>query len=300
MIRDSLDKMEAMLRGSMSKIDSTYLAEPDVVMMSTEPAPIKAYQSKSPLLRECMAEFLGMLVFILFGTGVVAQVVLSEGTKGEFLSINLGWGLGILFGIHVCGGVSGAHLNPAVTLSLALFRRFKWKKVPVYWLAQLLGAFAASAIVCMVYAPLINVADPHKKDTQGIFATYPYSDAVPTGTCFLTEVVGTALLVGCLFAIGDEMNKPASPFTQPAAVALLVAAIGMAFGMNTGYAINPARDLGPRLFSLCGGWGTKVFTLRDSYFWVPIVAPLLGGPIGAGMYVVLVQQHHPVEYHPRA
>ncbi|KAF4038227.1 Major intrinsic protein [Phytophthora infestans] len=276
MFRDSMDKMEAMLRGSMSKMDSNYLAEPDVAMMSTEPAPTAAYQAKSPLFRECMAEFLGMLVFMLFGTGVVAQVVLSKGSKGEFLSINLCWGLGILFGIHVCGGVSGAHLNPAVTVSLALFGRFKWKKVPYYVAAQLLGAFGASAIVCMV-------------------------DDVPTGTCFLTEVVGTALLVGCLFAIGDDMNKPASPYSQPGAVALLVVAIGMAFGMNTGYAINPARDLGPRLFSLCAGWGTNVFTLNDSYFWVPIVAPILGGPIGAGMYVVLVEQHHPVEYsHQRA
>ncbi|EEY55402.1 aquaporin, putative [Phytophthora infestans T30-4] len=301
MFRDSMDKMEAMLRGSMSKMDSNYLAEPDVAMMSTEPAPTAAYQAKSPLFRECMAEFLGMLVFMLFGTGVVAQVVLSEGSKGEFLSINLCWGLGILFGIHVCGGVSGAHLNPAVTVSLALFGRFKWKKVPYYVAAQLLGAFGASAIVCMVYAPLINATDPHKTETQGIFATYPYSDDVPTGTCFLTEVVGTALLVGCLFAIGDDMNKPASPYSQPGAVALLVVAIGMAFGMNTGYAINPARDLGPRLFSLCAGWGTNVFTLNDSYFWVPIVAPILGGPIGAGMYVVLVEQHHPVEYsHQRA
>jgi MIP family channel proteins len=294
MIRDSMDKMDAMLRGSMGKMDSNYLAEPDVAMMSTEPA--VAYQAKSPLLRECMAEFLGMLVMMTFGTGVVAQVVLGEGTKGEWISINLCWGLAVMFGIHVCGGVSGAHLNPAVTVTLALFGRFEWKKAPFYVLAQLLGAFAASFIVCMVYAPLIAVADPHKTATQGIFATYPYSDDFPIATCFLTEVVGTALLVGCLFAIGDEMNKPASPFSQPGAVGLLVVAIGMAFGMNTGYAINPARDLGPRLFSLCAGWGTKVFTLGGSYFWVPIVAPLLGGPIGAGMYVVLVEQHHPIEY----
>ncbi|KAI9991162.1 hypothetical protein PInf_018794 [Phytophthora infestans] len=240
-----MDKMEAMLRGSMSKMDSNYLAEPDVAMMSTEPAPTAAYQAKSPLFRECMAEFLGMLVFMLFGTGVVAQAVLSEGSKASTYAGGSAFSLEFTFVV-----VSGAHLNPAVTVSLALFGRFKWKKVPYYVAAQLLGAFGASAIV----SPLINATDPHKTETQGIFATYPYSDDVPTGTCFLTEVVGTALLVGCLFAIGDDMNKPASLYSQPGAVALLVVAIGMAFGMNTGYAINPARDLGPRLFSLCAGW----------------------------------------------
>lgn len=285
-----------MLRDSLGKLESSYIGEPDMVMM---PEPAAHYQVKSPLFREVLAEFLGMLVMMSFGTGVVAQVVLSEGTKGDFLNINICWGLAVLFGIHVCGGVSGAHLNPAVTFTLALFGRFPWTKVPAYVLAQLLAAFTASAIVFFVYSPLINVADPTKTKTQGIFSTYPYSDDVPMGTCFLTEVVGTALLVGCLFAIGDEMNKPASPFSQPGAVALLVVAIGMAFGMNTGYAINPARDLGPRLFSMCAGWGSRVFTLRDAYFWVPIVAPLLGGPIGAGLYVSLVEQHHPSEYkHP--
>ncbi|KAE9021965.1 hypothetical protein PF005_g1234 [Phytophthora fragariae] len=250
--------MDGMLRvSSMPKMESNYMGEPDVAMMSTGPAHNGVFQTKSPLFRECMAEFLGMFVFMLFGTGVVAQVVLSEGTKGEFISINFCWGLGILFGIHVCGGVSGAHLNPAVTMTLALFGRFEWKKVPCYVVVQMLAAFLAAAIVGMVYDPLITVSDPHKKSTQGIFATYPYSNDVPIGTCFMTEVVGTALLVGCLFAIGDEMNKPASPYSQPGAVTLLVVAIGMAFGMNTGYAINPARDLGPRLFTFCAGWGPR-------------------------------------------
>ncbi|GMG15604.1 unnamed protein product [Phytophthora fragariaefolia] len=293
MNRESVDKIIRI--SCMPKMDANYIGEGDVAIMSTGPARTGAFQTKSPLFRECMAEFLGMFVFMLFGTGVVAQVVLSEGTKGEFISINFCWGLGILFGIHVCGGVSGAHLNPAVTVTLAMFRRFEWKKVPCYIVAQMLAAFLASAIVYMVYDPLIAVSDPLKKSTQGIFATYPYSNDVPIGTCFMTEVVGTALLVGCLFAIGDEMNKPASPYSQPGAVALLVVAIGMAFGMNTGYAINPARDLGPRLFTLCAGWGSKVFMLSGSYFWVPIVGPMLGGPIGAGLYVALVEQHHPLE-----
>ncbi|KAG3245000.1 hypothetical protein PI124_g10238 [Phytophthora idaei] len=239
------------------------------------------------------------MVMIMFGDGVVAQVVLGEGTKGEYININLCWGLGVLFGIHVSGGVSGAHLNPAVTTTLAWFGRMEWKKVPYYVISQILGAFAAAFVVWVVYYPMFNVIDPEKTSTQGVFATYPYSNDVPVGTCFLTEVVGTALLMGCIFAIGDELNKPANPYTQPSAVALLVVAIGMAFGMNSGYAINPARDFGPRLFSWIAGWGSEVFTLRDSYFWVPIVGPLLGGPIGAGIYVGLIEHHHPREYkHP--
>ncbi|ETI40982.1 hypothetical protein F441_13669 [Phytophthora nicotianae CJ01A1] len=286
------------MSGNDDKIESGYVGvqEPDV-LMNLEPA--KPFQVKSPLFRECLAEFLGTMVMIMFGDGVVAQVVLSEGTKGEYININLCWGLGVLFGIHISGGVSGAHLNPAVTTTLAWFGRMEWKKVPYYVISQILGAFTAAFIVWVVYYPMFNVIDPEKTSTQGVFATYPYSNDVPVGTCFLTEVVGTALLMGCIFAIGDELNKPANPYTQPGAVALLVVAIGMAFGMNSGYAINPARDFGPRFFSWIAGWGSEVFELRDSYFWVPIVGPLLGGPIGAGIYVGLIEHHHPREYkHP--
>lgn len=255
--------------------------------------PFKPYQIKSLLFRQCLAEFLGTMVLVMFGDGVVAQVVLSEGTKGEYLSICLGWGLGVLFGIYVAGGVSGAHLNPAVTTTLALYGRMEWRKAPCYILAQFCGAFVAATVVGIIYFPMFTVIDPDMTSTQGIFATYPYSDDVPVGTCFLTEVVGTALLLGGLFAIGDELNKPASPYSQPGAVALLVVAIGMCFGMNSGFAINPARDFGPRLFTWLAGWGSQVFTLGDSYFWVPIIGPLLGGPIGAGIYVCVIEHHHP-------
>ncbi|CAH0486945.1 unnamed protein product [Peronospora farinosa] len=269
------------------------IQDADVAKMST-PLP-KPYQIKSPLLRECMAEFLGTMVLIMFGDGVVAQVVLSEGSRGDYFSINLCWGLGVLFGIHVSGGISGAHLNPAVTTTLALFGRFERRKVIPYITAQVLGAFVAAFIVWAVYSPMIHKMDPNKQSTGSIFATYPYSSDVPVSTCFLTEMVGTALLVGGIFALGDQLNKPASPDAQPVAVALLVVAIGMAFGMNSGYAINPARDFGPRLFSLCAGWGSSVFTLRDYYFWVPIVGPILGGAIGGGIYVGMVEHHHPCE-----
>jgi MIP family channel proteins len=278
------------------KIDEDYTAvqSPRPVEFNT-PA-IRPYQVKSPLFRECLAEFLGTLILVLFGDGAVAQVTLSENTKGNYTTLCLGWGVGILFGIHVSGGVSGAHINPAITTTLALFRRFEWRKVVPYIVAQTLGAFVAAFLIWAVYKPLFDAVDPDKTSTYGVFATYPYSSDVSVGTCFLTEVVGTALLLCGLFAIGDELNKPANPYSQPGAVALLVVGVGMAFGMNTGFALNPARDFGPRLFTLCAGWGSQVFTLRDAYFWVPLVAPVLGGAIGAGAYVGLVEHHHPREY----
>ena len=237
------------------------------------PTPSRPYQVQSPLLRECMAELLGTMVLVMFGDGVVAQVVLGEGSKGQYININLCCGLGVLFGIHVSGGVSGAHLNPAVTTTLALFGRFEWRKVIAYITAQVFGAFVAASIFWAVYYPMFNKIDPNKESTEGVFATYPYSSNFPIGTCFLTEVVGTALLLGGIFALGDESNKPASPYAQPGAVALLVVAIGMAFGMNSGYALNPAADFSPRLFSLCGGYGSRVLILWNYYYWVPIVGP---------------------------
>jgi len=249
---------------------------------------------KSVYLRECFAEFLGTAILIAFGDGGTAQVVLGNGTHGDYTNISLSWGVGMFFGIHFSGGVSGAHLNPAVTTTLALFKRFGWRKVPGYILAQFLGAFFGAFIVYIVYYPYFNYVDPDRETTQGVFATYP-SPVVSNGTAFLTEVVATALLLGGIFAVSDEKNKPASPYTSPTAVAILLIGISMAFGMNSGFAVNPARDFGPRVFSAIAGWGSMVFTLRDYYFWVPIVGPFVGGAIGGAMYLGLVEIHHPWE-----
>ncbi|KAG6578181.1 putative aquaporin [Phytophthora cinnamomi] len=252
------------------------------------------YAIRNPDVRAYLAEFVGTFILVLIGDGSVAQYVLGGGNAGHYLSVNLAWGIALLFGIHFSGGVSGGHLNPAVTLTLAAFGRFEWYKLPGYFIAQTLGAFAAAWVVFVVYYPWFDVQDPERATTQSIFATYP-NEQIPNWSGLVNEIVGTALLLSGIFAVGDQLNKPASPYTFPAAVALMLTCVGMAFGLDTGYALNPARDFGPRLFTFFAGWGWKVFTARSFYFWIPIVGPFVGGLLGAGLYVGLIENFHPRE-----
>ncbi|HTM53442.1 MAG TPA: MIP family channel protein [Pirellulales bacterium] len=246
------------------------------------------------LLREVAAEFLGTLTLIAFGVGVVAQVVLGEGKTGEYLSINLGWGLAVTMGAYVAGGISGAHLNPAVTLALALHRGFPWSKVLPYWAAQFAGAFVASALVYATYCEAIDHVEPTARTlvTAGIWSTYPqdYLSNFPGG--FVDQVVGTALLMLVIFAVTDERNMALPPSLSPIVVGLAVLVIGMTYGLNAGYAINPARDLGPRVFTWLAGWGTQVFTAHDSWWWVPVVGPLCGAVVGGFLYDLLITRLH--------
>lgn len=251
-------------------------------------------------MREALAEFLGTGVLILFGAGVVAQYVLSEQAASSYLSINLSWGLGVTMGCYVAGGVSGAHLNPAVTLALAMLRGFPWRKVAPYVIAQVAGAFVAALIVFVTYheaftafdGGLRQVLGPH--GTAGIFATYPrpFLTTFPGG--LIDQIVGTAILMGVILAISDARNVPPPAGLAPLLVGLLVVAIGAAFGFNSGYAINPARDFGPRLFTLVGGWGTEVFRAGNSWWWVPIVGPCIGAPLGGWIYDGLVGKRIPL------
>jgi MIP family channel proteins len=249
--------------------------------------------------REAVAEFLGTLTLIVFGCGVVAQVVLSRQTAGEYLSINLAWGLAVTMAVYVCGGVSGAHLNPAVTIALAVLRGFSWSKVAPYIIAQIAGAFVGAAIVYVGYMEAFTnfdngirqVAGP--QGTAGIFATYPqgFLSTFPGG--FLDQVIGTALLVGVIFGISDSRNTPPPAGMAPLIVGLLVVLIGSTWGYNAGYAINPARDFGPRLFTFVAGWGGEVFRAGNSWWWVPIIAPVIGGVLGGFVYDALIARHHP-------
>jgi MIP family channel proteins len=256
---------------------------------------MKSYSLK----HELYAEFLGTLVLIAFGAGVVAQVILSNQQNGTYFSINFAWGLAVTMGIYVAGGVTGAHLNPAVTLALAVRRGFAWPKVIPYWLAQTAGAFSGAALVFFVYREAFNAFDNGsrmvlgEKGTAGIFSTYPQPYLSIFGG-LVDQIFGTAILLLVIMAIGDARNNAAGNL-GPIVVGLLVMAIGMSFGFNAGYAINPARDLGPRLFTAIGGWGAEVFRAGDYWFWVPIIGPLIGGPLGAFVYDVLIGRHFPNE-----
>jgi len=247
--------------------------------------------------REAAAEFLGTFVLIAFGTGVVAQKVLSGGADGSALGIHLAWGLAVMMGIYASAGVSGAHLNPAVSLALAARRGFPWGKLPAYVAAQVAGAFSGAALTYLTYREAFDHFDSGVRAvsgataTAGIFATYP-QPYLSLGGGFLDQVVGTALLMLGIFAISDRRN--AGPVAGgPVLVGGLVAVIGMSFGTNAGYAINPARDLGPRLFTALAGWGGEVFRAGNGWWWVPIVAPCLGALVGGFVYDLLITRHHP-------
>jgi MIP family channel proteins len=245
------------------------------------------------LAREAAAEFLGTFVLLVFGTGVVAQAVLSGNTAGSIAEIHIGWGLGVVMGVYVAGGISGAHLNPAVSLALAVRGAFAWRKLPAFVAAQFAGAFVASAVTFFTYREAFRAFDggirqvtgPHS--TAGIFATYPQPYLSIFGG-FVDQVVGTALLLLLICALVDQDNFAPPARLAPLLIGLAVVVIGQTFGFNAGYAINPARDLGPRLFTFLAGWGTEVFRAGNSWWWVPVVAPCVGGVLGVTVYDLLI------------
>ncbi|EIM05315.1 glycerol MIP family channel protein [Planococcus antarcticus DSM 14505] len=233
-------------------------------------------------LTEFLAELIGTMILIIFGAGVVAGVVLkdSKAENSGWVVITIAWGLAVTMGVYAVGNFSGAHINPAVTLGFAVVGDFPWAKVPVYITAQILGAIIGAAIVFFNYLP-------HWKRTKdaetklGVFATIPairqpFSNLV-------SEIIGTAVLVmGLLFIGANEFTEGLNPLI----VGALIVAIGMSLGGTTGYAINPARDLGPRIAHALlpiPGKGKSDW----SYAWVPIVGPIFGGVYGALFYKAL-------------
>lgn len=254
--------------------------------------------TKNSLIGELSAEFMGTMILILFGNAVVAQVVTSpDSSLGGHDAITWAWGIGVTLGVYVAARLSGAHLNPAVTIALAAFKGFSWRKVLPYSLAQTAGAFVAALIVRSVYTDLIDKFDPgHTFKTQGIFSTLPGNGAAGATltTAFFDQIVGTAILVFVIFALTTAANNGPLANLGPVVVGLLVVAIGMAWGANAGYAINPARDLGPRLASWVTGYATAMYDQNGSvYFWLPIVAPVIGGLIGGALFKYMIEQFLP-------
>ncbi|QPP07107.1 aquaporin family protein [Streptomyces bathyalis] len=260
---------------------------------------------------ELIAEFLGTFVLILIGCGSVAVAVVGlsgsgrqEGAFGpsNWLIISWGWGLAVVFGVYVAGGISGAHINPAVTLGFAVRGHFPWKKVLPYWGAQLVGAFVAAATVYATYHWAIDAFNAKEGTgrekslpTFSIFATFPaeYFGNSWWGP-FLDQIVGTAFLLLLVCALIDMRNTAPMSNMGPFLIGLVVVAIGLTYGTNAGYAINPARDFGPRLFTFFEGWGAIAFPGNfdwfSSYWWIPIIGPLIGGVIGALVYEHLISR----------
>jgi glycerol uptake facilitator protein len=254
---------------------------------------------------ELLAEFLGTFTLIVFGVGVVAHFVLrnavgdpapAPNTFGDFTTVNWAWGLGVVMGVYVAGGVSGAHINPAVTVSLALRRGFPWGKVGPYIVAQFLGAFVAALLIRWNFYEWFNQVDPGKTfATQGVYSTSPGPGLSVLGG-LRSEIIGTAVLVMLVLAITDARNTAPASNLAPFVIGLAVVAIGMSLGALSGYAINPARDFGPRLASYLTGWSTAMEApTGDLYFWVPIIGPLIGGAIGAYVYDFFVGNFLPQE-----
>lgn len=266
---------------------------------------------RSGLGGELLAEFLGTLVLLLIGCGSVAVAVVGLSGSGRqtgdfgpanWLIISWGWGLAVVFGVYVAGGISGAHINPAVTLGFAVRGHFPWRKVLPYWAAQIVGAFIGAALVYATYHWAIDAFNAKEGmgrekslPTFSIFATFP---AEYFGNSWwgplLDQIVGTAFLLLLVCALIDMRNTAPQSNMGPFLIGLVVVAIGLTLGTNAGYAINPARDFGPRLFTFFEGWGSIAFPGNfdwfSSYWWIPIVGPLIGGVIGALIYEHLVSR----------
>jgi glycerol uptake facilitator protein len=229
-----------------------------------------------------MAELVGTMLLILLGDGVVAAVVLNK-TKAQnsgWIVITTGWALAVAMAVYAVGRISGAHLNPAITLGLAATGKFAWSAVPAYLAAQFLGAFLGAAVVWLVYFDHWSVTeDPGAK--LGVFSTAPAIRHLSVN--LVTEIVGTFVLMFGVLAIVANVG-PVQSGLAPLLIGFLVWSIGLSLGAPTGYAINPARDLGPRLAHALlpiAGKGDSDW----SYCWVPIVGPFIGGVLGAVAYV---------------
>lgn len=242
------------------------------------------------LTGELILEMFGSLMIAVFGLGVVAQVVLSKSSLGDHNSIAWAWGFGVTFGVLVAGKVTGAHLNPAVTITMAVFRGFSWVKTGPYIVAQVVGFFLGALVIRFNYFGSLKAFDPALSyKSQFIFSTLPgngdNSLNVTLGAAFWDQMFGTAMLLFLIMVITDPLNTNPNLIVTAILVGLVVVSIGFAIGTDAGYAINPARDFGPRLMEYLTGWHNAWTDQHGTpYFWVPIVGPILGGLIGGGVY----------------
>ncbi|XP_069736337.1 aquaporin-7-like isoform X2 [Phaenicophaeus curvirostris] len=234
---------------------------------------------------------------LVFGLSSAAQVVLGRGDFGQQLNVNLGFGIGVTLGIHAAGGISGAHLNAAITITHCILGNLPWRKLPAYVIGQFLGSFTAAATIFgFYYDALYNYNRGHftvtgPNATASIFSTYPAPYVSLLGG-FFSEFLATVMLILGILIIHDEKNNAALKGTQAMLTGIVVLGIGLGMGMNTGYAINPSRDLPPRIFTAIAGWGMDVFRAGHHWWWVPLTAPILGSLAGALIYKLFIDFHN--------
>lgn len=242
-------------------------------------------------MSEFTAEFLGTMFLILMGNGVVANVVLkgTKGNNGGWMVITTGWALGVFTGVVIAAPYSGAHINPAVTLGLSIAGEFPWAKVPIFITAQMLGAMVGSFLVWAIYRHHFNCT----QDSNLQLAAFSTGPAIRNKfSNVLSELLGTFTLIFAIFYVTEPVmaNASETPIGLGSLgaipVSLLVLAIGLSLGGTTGYAINPARDLGPRIIHSFVPIKNKCKS-DWSYAWIPIVGPLIGAGLAAIAYLAL-------------
>jgi len=253
-------------------------------------------------LGELIAEMVAVFIIILFGDSVAAMYTLYDPSpyKTAYWGVCIVWGLGVTIAIYVTGSISGTHANPAVTIALATFRGFSWKKTPAYIVAQVVGGFIGAAAVYTLFSPVIDHFNEIHHLTRatdggaaGVFFTHP-GDYVTPMHSLLVQTILTGILVFGIFAITCEYSTVAPQANSGALIiGLLVATIGASAGYLDAWAINPARDFGPRLFCYISGWGPAAIPSPGNYWWVPIVGPIMGGLIGGGAYYTLIRPFMP-------
>lgn len=251
------------------------------------------------LLGKCIAEFIGTGFLVFFGVGCVAALVLNGSEFGQW-EVSIVWGLGVAIAIYCTAGVSGAHLNPAVTIALTAFHGFDKAKVLPYIGAQLLGAFFSAALIYGLYSNLFvdyEIANNFARNseaalsTAGVFSTYPHP-SISMLTAFSVEFVITAVLMFGILAFGDESNGASRGALNPLLIGLLIAVIGGSLGPLTGFAMNPARDFGPKLFAYLAGWDHALTGAKEiPYMIVPILAPIAGACFGGWLYPKVIGTH---------
>lgn len=253
------------------------------------------------LIGELISEALAVAIIILIGDGAAAMITLYDPSPyaQAYWGVCIAWGLGVTIAIYVTGAVSGTHANPAVTLALAFFRGFPKRKILPYWIAQVIGGFIGASLVLQLYHPVIDAYNAAHGLTRatggaaGVFFTHPGEHITPIHA-FWDEVILTGLLLLGIFAITDEFNDVAPRANSSALmIGLLVATIGASAGYLEAWALNPARDFGPRLLAWLAGYDQAAFPSPENYWWVPIAAPLLGGTLGAGLYQIAVKPYLP-------